>query len=68
MLENSNTGVGGAKVNTNSTLLCHLAKLFRARSEIAMFKILFSSFVLHNASALVSHYRKKLAPLSSSGR
>ena len=34
ILENSNTGVGGAKVDTNSALLCHFAKLFKARSEI----------------------------------
>ena len=30
MLENSNTGVGGAEVDTNSTLLCHFVKLFKA--------------------------------------
>ena len=35
MLEDSNTGVGGAKVDTNSALLCHFAKLFRAFSEIS---------------------------------
>ena len=34
MLENSDTGVGGAKVNTNSALLCHFSKLLRARSAI----------------------------------
>merc|ERR1719430_154186 len=32
MLEDSNTGVCGAKVDTNSALLCHVAKLFRAFS------------------------------------
>ena len=35
MLEDSNTGVGGAKVDTNSALLCHFAKLIRAFSEIS---------------------------------
>ena len=34
MLENSDTGVGGAKVDTNSALLCHFSKLLRARSAI----------------------------------
>merc|ERR1719500_472842 len=32
MLENSDTGVGGAKVDTNSALLCHVTKLLRAGS------------------------------------
>ena len=27
ILTNSDTGVGGAKVDTNSALLCHFAKL-----------------------------------------
>merc|ERR1719189_3158561 len=34
MLENSDAGVGGAKVDTNSALLCHFAKLFKARSLV----------------------------------
>ena len=35
MLEDSNAGVGGAKVDANSALLRHFAKLFRAFSEIS---------------------------------
>ena len=34
MLEDSNTGVGCAKVNTNCALLCHFAKLLITRSAI----------------------------------
>ena len=38
MLKDSHTGVGGAKINTNSTLLCHdFAKLLEARSENAIY-------------------------------
>ena len=47
MLENSDTGAGGAKVDTNSALLCHFSKLLRARSAILKCWIPYNSFVLH---------------------
>ena len=52
MLENSNTGVGGAKVDTNSALLCHFAKLFKARSEIWQCQE-FSSYVIQVPQCLL---------------